>query len=160
MFGFSSRPKVTSTRGGVAAGFGEALPTRLLVEVDAEAVLKNVEADDIDEADAFAECGNFLGLGEALLSVLGDFGGTCGGLSSCSSDGSGLFKSSACSVAVLDGAVHGAGPFGSIIDDRRRAVLSEEVADDPDDKGFSVFTQRNSDPRGVVSQISLEWRCA
>ena len=66
-------------------GYEEALPTRLLVEVAAEAVL------DIVEVEPLAECGSFLGLGEALLLVLGDLGGTCGGLSSCSSDEVGPF---------------------------------------------------------------------
>ena len=34
------------------------------------------------EVELLAECGSFLERGDALLSVLGDFGGTCGGVSS------------------------------------------------------------------------------
>lgn len=104
-------------------------------EASAELVLQAVETELV------AECSGFLlGLGKALFSVLGDFGGTfgeaphpvlgdfggtCGGLSSCSPDGVRLY--------ALNDFLHSAPEVipkpsklcSSIIDDLLRTALSE-----------------------------------
>lgn len=145
-------PKWPLTRVDAAVEYDETLPTRLLEEVAAEAVL------DIVEVEPFAECGSFLGLGEALLLVLGDLRGTCGGLSSCSSDGIGLLTWITCFGLVLDGIIKGASSFRSIVDDRLRIVSSEDSTADSSTAGFLAFAWGNSDSRGVVSHISSERR--
>lgn len=89
---------------------GENFPAELFTDVAEEHALWVVEVE------LLAECGSCLTRGDALLSVLGDFGGTFGGLSLALSHNDELIELLGSALAVMNDGVRSFwGVFGAIV---------------------------------------------